>query len=202
MKLLKMEERTVCVWSFLNSQKEKYYNTYYKTPEENNPIILNPSHHLKHLRLWEEHFLYYSKLSKPNYNLSDKIIFHNDFYEYVLLKERKKVKDLKSEVEELKARLEKYEGKAVSDKKDSIEISEKKSEQEKEDLTEEQFNQEELEEAREQLVHVLNENAEATENGHVENIDLDLPSKEDSFEKIKTSEDPEQEEKQTDTGLI
>jgi len=76
MKLLKMEERTVCVWSYLNSQKEKYYNTYYKTPEEENPIILNPSHHLKHLRLWEEHFLYYSWLSKPNYNLSDKIVFH------------------------------------------------------------------------------------------------------------------------------
>ena len=77
MKQYKMEEKTICIWSLLNSQKERYMNLYYKPADPENPIILNPSYHMKQLRLWEEFYLYFSWLSKPNYHhLSDNVVFH------------------------------------------------------------------------------------------------------------------------------
>ena len=107
----------------------------------------------------------------------------------------------------MKAKLRKYEGEGSvngesTDKKESVENSQKKSEEEN-DETSAMINQEELDEAKEQFVQVLTENVEVAENenGHVENMDLDLPAKEDSYEKINPNEETEQQEKQT-TELI
>jgi len=131
MKQYKMEEKTINIWSLLNSQKERYLNTYYKPVDPENPIILNPSYHMKQLRLWEEFFLYFSWLSKPNYHhLSDNVVFHKDFYEVMYLKEKKKTKDMKQEIEELKAKLQKYE--AIEEKPAND------SQEDKEDIKEEE----------------------------------------------------------------
>jgi len=118
--LYNIEERTICVWSFLNSQKEKYLNVFYKSDD----IVLKPSYHLKHLRLWEEYFLYYSWLSKPNYHLSEAVVFPKDFYEHLYQREKQKIDDLKSENEKLRARLSKYE------KVDSEDLEQREEEEE------------------------------------------------------------------------
>ena len=66
-----MPEKTVSIWSYLNSQKEKYINRYYIKDDENS--ILTPSSHQKYLRLWEEYFLRYSPLSKPLFKADKEI---------------------------------------------------------------------------------------------------------------------------------
>jgi len=73
--LYQLPERTVSIWSYLNSQKEKYLNIYYVKSEEIDNLVLRPSGHLKHLRLWEEYFLNYSLLSKPIFKLNEKLEF-------------------------------------------------------------------------------------------------------------------------------
>jgi len=62
---------------------------------------LRPSFAMKYLRLWEEHFMYYSTLSKPLGLMANKVTFHEDLKEYLLLK---KIKELKNELRELKDR--------------------------------------------------------------------------------------------------
>jgi len=99
--IYQLETRTISLWSYLNSQKEKYLNPFYDTVIDHSNLILRPSSHLKYLRLWEEYFLYYSWLSKPNYNLSEKISFCKDFSEYMYAKEKRKGESLRGEVERL-----------------------------------------------------------------------------------------------------
>jgi len=49
---------------------------------------LNPSCHLKHIRLWDEYFLYYSWLSRPRLSFSPKVIFEKDFYSHYAMKQK------------------------------------------------------------------------------------------------------------------
>lgn len=99
--IYQLETRTISLWSYLNSQREKYLSPFYDTVIDHSNLILRPSSHLKYLRLWEEYFLYYSWLSKPNYNLSEKISFCKDFSEYMYAKEKRKSESLRAEVERL-----------------------------------------------------------------------------------------------------
>lgn len=103
--LYQCETRTVSIWSYLNSQKEKYLNPFYGSVHEHETLVLRPSSHLKHFRLWEEHFLYYSWLSKPNYSLSDNILFSKDFFSSIFQKEKEKSASYKDEIKRLKKKL-------------------------------------------------------------------------------------------------
>ena len=104
-----LETRTISIWSFLNSQKERYINPFFDSVSQHSELILRPSSHLKYLRLWEENFLYYSSLSRPNFPFSDKIAFSKDFYEFMFVREKKKASNLKNEIEDLKRKLKTYE---------------------------------------------------------------------------------------------
>lgn len=103
--LYQCETRTVSIWSYLNSQKQKYINPFYGSVHEHESLVLRPSSHLKHFRLWEEHFLYYSWLSKPNYSLSDNVNFSKDFFSHIFQKEREKSASFRNEIERLKKKL-------------------------------------------------------------------------------------------------
>jgi len=105
-----IKDKTISLWSFLNSQKEKYLNPFYMKSDELETLNMRPSGLSKHLRLWEEHYLYYSYLSKPQYRLFENIQFNRDFYEHMYVNEKNKVKNLKSEIEALKKKLKEKDG--------------------------------------------------------------------------------------------
>lgn len=60
-----VKEKTLSIWSFLNSQKDKYMNPFYMKSDEIENFTMRPSGSSKHLRLWEEHYLSYSNISRP-----------------------------------------------------------------------------------------------------------------------------------------
>jgi len=175
----KIRDKTVSLWSYLNSRKDKYQNIYYQPlselmkkkkkaiwrdsdpetlkrlleetlehnkPKDNTPLkldsfdldgvnqllkqypdVIRPSYSMKHLRLWDEYFLYYSPLSLPLGVLNQELPFQEDIKEYLLLK---KIKELKKEVRSLKEKLpgsssimiEESKGERLSKDKDESEV--------------------------------------------------------------------------------
>ena len=71
----KLEERTVSLWSYLLSNKERYQNPFYRESQQidMNEVWPNPS--LKVLRLWKEHFLAYSIDTKEPYQIFPEAFF-------------------------------------------------------------------------------------------------------------------------------
>lgn len=106
--MYKIPSLTVSIWSYINSQKEKYLNPYYKKHTDADGSI-KPSAHLKHLRLWEEFYLNFSFLSRPQFKM-DNVEFHREYFQEMYIKEKNRAKGLEEEVAELKRKLAELQG--------------------------------------------------------------------------------------------
>ena len=64
-----LENTTISLWSYLNSQKEKYYNPFYLASNDIDIIEIFPNTNQKFLRLWTEYFFYYISDTKDEYKI-------------------------------------------------------------------------------------------------------------------------------------
>lgn len=65
----KIESRTVSVWSYLLSIKDRFLNPFYRESQQIDMNELWPNPNLKALRLWKEHFFAYNLETKDPYQI-------------------------------------------------------------------------------------------------------------------------------------
>lgn len=70
-KIVQIEDRTVSLWSYILGNKEKFLNSFYKTPEEIGIKEIFPNPSIKCLRFWKEHFLKHLPDCKDKYKISN-----------------------------------------------------------------------------------------------------------------------------------
>lgn len=64
-----LQEKTISIWSFLLSTKERFLNPFYRESQQIDMNELWPNSSLKALRLWKEHFFAYNLETKDPYQI-------------------------------------------------------------------------------------------------------------------------------------
>ena len=73
-------ERTVSLWTWLNSKKELYINPLFFY-EPTMTDVISPETSVKFLRIWKEHFFYYHPSSECPYTNDNYLDLEADFTE-------------------------------------------------------------------------------------------------------------------------